>query len=225
MTETELRYYFVETAAAWVGIREGSQEHRELVDLYNSHTPLARGYALQYTDPWCAGFVSAVAIRCGLTEAVPTEVSCGKMIELFRGKGCWVEEDGYVPSPGDILFYDWDDDGNGDCTGSADHVGIVETVEGESVTVIEGNYSDAVKRRGITVNGKYIRGYGVPDYSALAQSGKRYAALEQIPAYAAATIRKLTEDGSLLGRSENDLDLSEDMIRLLVILDRKGLLG
>ena len=69
-----------------------------------------------------------------------------------------------MPKPGDYIFYDWQDSGVGDCTGSADHVGIVEKVSGTSITVIEGNYSDSVKRRTISVNGRYIRGYGVPKY-------------------------------------------------------------
>ena len=43
-------------------------------------------------------------------------------------------------------------------------MGIVEKVEGNTITVIEGNYSNSVKRRTIAVNGKYIRGYGVPKY-------------------------------------------------------------
>ena len=42
----------------------------------------------------------------------------------------------------------------------------MEKVEGNTITVIEGNYSDSVKRRTIEVNGRYIRGYGVPKYDA-----------------------------------------------------------
>ena len=48
--------------------------------------------------------------------------------------------------------------------GNGDHVGIVEKVEDGAITVIEGNYSNSVKRRTIQVNDKYIRGYGVPKY-------------------------------------------------------------
>lgn len=225
MTEAELRDLFVRTAATYIGVREGSAEHHALVDRYNSHMPLARGYALQYTDPWCAGFVSAVAIECGLTQILPTEVGCGKMIALFQDMGSWVEEDSYLPGPGDVIFYDWDDSGTGNCTGSADHVGIVETVAGNTLTVIEGNYSDMVKRRSLQVNGRYIRGYGVPDFKSLEVTQMRYSTLEQIPEYAAPTITKLMEQGCLLGKGGDELDLSEDMVRILVVLDRKGLLG
>ena len=63
-------------------------------------------------------------------------------------------------------MYDWDDNGVGDNKSGPDHVGIVEKVSGNTITVIEGNYSNAVKRRTLLVNGKYIRGYIVPKYEA-----------------------------------------------------------
>lgn len=156
----------VEQAKAWLGLKESDGSHKSIIDIYNAHKPLARGYAVKYTDAWCATFVSAVAIKLGYTDLIPTECSCTKMIELLKGIGSWVENDAYVPKPGDIMFYDWDDSGKGDNTGSSDHVGIVEKVTGDTITVIEGNYSNSVKRRTIKVNGKTIRGYGVPKYDA-----------------------------------------------------------
>lgn len=119
---------------------------------------------MKYTDAWCATFVSAVAIKCGLTDILPTECSCGEMIALFKKLDEWVENDAYVPKPGDVIFYDWQDSGSGDNTGWPDHVGIVESVSGSTITAIEGNKSDAVSRRTLQVNGKYIRGYSVPKY-------------------------------------------------------------
>lgn len=155
----------VKQAQAWVGKNEKDGSHKEIIDIYNSHKPLARSYKVKYTDSWCATFVSAVAIKLGYTDIIPTECSCPKMIELFKGIGCWVEDEGsIIPAPGTILFYDWGDDGRGDCKGQANHVGIVEKVSNGKITVIEGNYSDSVKRRTLDVNGKYLRGYGVPKY-------------------------------------------------------------
>lgn len=154
----------VEQAKAWLGCKESDGTHKPIIDLYNAHKPLARGYKVKYTDAWCATFVSAVAVKLGYTDIIPTECSCNKMIELLKKKGIWVEEDARTPKPGDILFYDWDDAGKGDNTGRSDHVGIVEKVSGDTITVIEGNYQNAVKRRTLKVGGKYIRGYGVPRY-------------------------------------------------------------
>lgn len=154
----------VTQARSWLGCRESDGSHRQIIDVYNSHYPLARNYKVTYKDSWCAVFVSACAIRTGLTDVIPTECSCERMIELFRNMGEWVENDAYVPRQGDIIFYDWNDTGNGDNTGWADHVGIVEYCDGDTITVIEGNKNDAVERRTIAVNGRFIRGFGVPRY-------------------------------------------------------------
>lgn len=168
----------VSQARAWLGLNESDGSYKEIINIYNSHKPLARGYKLKPTDYWCAAFVSAVAIKLGYTDIIPTEVSCRKMIELFKQKGCWEESDAYTPKPGDIIFYDWDDHGIGANTGWPDHVGIVEDVEANRITVIEGNYSNAVKRRYITVDGRYIRGYGVPKYDAAPTEGKKEEGFE-----------------------------------------------
>jgi energy-converting hydrogenase Eha subunit B len=154
----------VEQAKSWLGRNESDGSHKEIIDVYNSHKPLARCYDVKYTDAWCATFVSAVAIKLGYTDIIPTECGCPQMITLFQKLGAWVENENRTPNPGDIIFYDWADNGVGDNLGCADHVGIVEKVSGGVITVIEGNYSNSVKRRTLSVNGRYIRGYGVPKY-------------------------------------------------------------
>lgn len=151
-------------AQAWLYRKESDGSHKEIIDVYNSHKPLARGYAVKYTDAWCSTFVSAVAIKLGYTDIIPTECGCEKHIQLFKNIGVWEENENRVPNAGDIIFYDWEDNGAGDNKGNSDHVGIVEKVEGSTITVIEGNIDNAVGRRTLKVNGRYIRGYGVPKY-------------------------------------------------------------
>lgn len=155
----------VEQARSWIGRNEANGTHKAIIDIYNQHFPLARNYKVKYTDSWCATFVSAVAIRLGYFDIIPTECSCQNMIALFKRIGCWAENENRTPKAGDIIFYDWEDSGSGDNTGWSDHVGIVEKVAGGKITVIEGNYKNSVARRTLAVNGKYIRGYGVPKYS------------------------------------------------------------
>ncbi len=152
-------------AQKWIGCREADGSHKKIIDVYNAHRPLARNYSVKYTDAWCATFVSACAIKTGMTDIIPTECGCGQMIALFQNLGEWDENDARVPKAGDIIFYDWDDSGREDNTGWPDHVGIVEKVSGSTITVIEGNKGNAVGRRTMQVNGKYIRGYGVPKYN------------------------------------------------------------
>lgn len=157
----------LDVARGWLGCKESNGSHKKIIDLYNNHKPLARGYKVKYTDSWCATFVSACAIKCGYTDIIPTECSCNQMINGFKKIGRWCEDDAHVPSTGDIIFYDWQDNGKGDNRGSSDHVGIVEKVEGNTITVIEGNKNDAVARRTIKVNGRHIRGYGLPKYDTI----------------------------------------------------------
>lgn len=159
------RQAMVAKMQSWIGKNEADGSFREVIDIYNSHTPRARGYKLQYSDEWCAGTVSAAAIATGNTDVVPLEVSCHYMIEGAKAKGIWVENDGYVPQGGDIILYDWQDSGAGDNTGNPDHVGVVEYTSGGVIHVIEGNKGRKVARRELSVNGRYIRGFIVPKYS------------------------------------------------------------
>lgn len=170
MTEQQARQKIVDIAVGWLGCKESNGTHKQIIDVYNAHKPLARGYKVKYTDAWCSTYASAVAIKAGFTDIIPTECGCEKHIELFKKIGSWVENDAYTPKIGDYIFYDWDDSGAGDNTGSADHVGIVVSVSGKNIKIIEGNKSNAVSYRDLTVNARYIRGYGTPKYSAKATS-------------------------------------------------------
>lgn len=165
------RQAMVAKMKSWIGKNEADGSFREIIDIYNSHTPRARGYKLKYSDEWCAGTVSAAAIATGNTNAVPLEVSCHYMIEGAKAKGIWVENDAYVPQGGDIILYDWQDSGVGDNTGNPDHVGVVEYTSGGIIHVIEGNNGEKVARRDLPVNGRYIRGFIVPKYSNNTASG------------------------------------------------------
>lgn len=165
--EAALRMQVVETAQSCLGCKEADGSHRQIIDLYNSHEPLAMDYAVQYTDSWCSTFVSAVAIRCGLTDIIPTECGCERHIGLFQEIGRWVENDSQIPLPGDLIFYDWDMKKPGECTGWSDHVGIVVGTKWPFVKVIEGNKDDMVTYRVIMLNDWQIRGFAKPDYASL----------------------------------------------------------
>ena len=149
---------FLKAALCEIGIKENTLQHHAIIDIYNQHKPLPRKYKVKYTDAWCATFVSYCAIMAKI-DFFPFECSCEKMIEGFQKKGTWIESDNYIPHPGDLIFYDWQDTGLGDNHGHADHVGIVESVYNTVITTIEGNYQDSVKRRVLRINNRYIRGY------------------------------------------------------------------
>lgn len=168
MTENQLRSNVVSVMKGWLGWSEANGKFKRIIDIYNNHKPLAQGYRVKYSDEWCATAVSAAFIKAGLTDIGFTECSCNRMIALYKAKGRWKEKDSYVPKIGDIIMYDWQDNGVGDNVGSADHVGLVAAINGTKLTIIEGNKNEAVSYRSMVVNGKYIRGYCLPDYASKA---------------------------------------------------------
>ena len=109
---------------------------------------------------WCACFVSWCAryIDSGI---IPKFSGCINGVEWFKDRGQWIGNS-FEPSPGMIIFFDWDDEDGQD--GNADHVGIVEKVENGRVYTIEGNTSDSCRQRSYPVGYYQILGYGLPDY-------------------------------------------------------------
>lgn len=210
------RYEYALTAARLLGTEEGSREHQRIVSVYNSIRPLPRGYVLTKKDPWCAAFVSAAAVLAGVGHLYPLECSCGRMIEKAKQMGIWVESDDHVPQIGDWVLYNWDAEERGDDTGAPDHVGVIIGVDSE-LHVAEGNFENAVKLRKIPIDWEKIRGFVCP----VIQSA-HFRTVEEVPEYGKETVRKLCADGSLKGIAQDDLGLTEELLRILVILDRRG---
>lgn len=169
MTEDAIRKKVADTALALVGIKEGTAEHKKIVDTYNAKLPkLPRGYKMTYTDAWCAATMTYIGIVMEIVDIILPECSCSRMIELYKAKGRWMEADDYVPCIGDLIMYDWDAK-RGECTGAPDHVGMIVGKEGNTLRVLEGNYDNRVKIREIPVEYIYTRGYCLPDYASLVQ--------------------------------------------------------
>lgn len=166
VTETELRQLPVEWLKKYVGIKKGSAQHKEILAVFNN-SKLCTRYVMTVNDAYCATGASTAMIATGLSDIFPcVECSCGNMISLAQKAGIWVENDAYVPKMGDHILYDWDDNGVGDNTGWPDHVGVVVSVSGNTIRVIECNMSGGtVGYRSIAVNGKFIRGFITPKYA------------------------------------------------------------
>ncbi|MDE6251452.1 MAG: lysozyme family protein [Lachnospiraceae bacterium] len=108
---------------------------------------------------WCACFTSWCADQCGYLESgiIPKFSLCSDGVSWFKGKGQWQDRN-YEPQAGDIIFFDWGNDG------SIDHVGIVEKCENGMVYTVEGNSGDACKQQSYPVGNSSIYGYGLPAY-------------------------------------------------------------
>lgn len=169
-TENELRKQLIEEILPYVGAKQGSAKHKDLIDTFNKVKP--DGWAMNYTALWCAASASAFAMKAfGIDKAkkcFPLSANCETIINKAKAMKIWKESDNYKPTKGDWILYDWQDTGKGDNHGSPDHVGTVEKVEGKIITVIEGNKHGVVARRTLALNGRYIRGFVKPKYSLIA---------------------------------------------------------
>ena len=234
----------------YLGITEGSAEHLQILKDYNTLANtkggLPRGHKAVESDDWCAIFAAGQAHALGLTDAYPMECSCSKIIEIAKKMGIWVESDSYIPTPGDWVLYAWKGLEGQENTLAPNHIGTIYHSDGEIMLAVEGNKGDTVATRALTVGDKRIRGFVHPDLSGLVGSliapievgvplepvvpeppadPKRpvlYARVDEVPEYARPTVAKLVDRGLLLGVDVGNLGLTEDMVRVLTILDRAG---
>lgn len=123
---------------------------------------------------WCAAFVSVVGREAGGSDIIPWSISCNDQIKWFKDHDMWLGVTNDV-RPGDYIYYDWD---HIDEPKPADHVGIVESVNGNTFVVIEGNFGNAenwqtrVSRRTVTKGWGYIFGFARPKYDGAAATEK-----------------------------------------------------
>lgn len=108
---------------------------------------------------WCACFVSWCANECGYIDSgvIPKFAGCVNGVQWFKDRGQW-QDSGFEPSAGQIIFFDWE------CDGEVDHVGIVEKCENGIVYTVEGNSGDACRQKQYAVGSSVIYGYGIPAY-------------------------------------------------------------
>ena len=116
-------------------------------------------YGFEGRVEWCACFVSWCADQCGYIESgiIQKFAGCVDGSNWFKGNGQWQDRN-YEPQAGNIIFFDWEGDGE------TDHVGIVEKCENGVVYTVEGNSGDACRQNQYTVGSSSIYGYGVPAY-------------------------------------------------------------
>ncbi|MFI3326018.1 MAG: CHAP domain-containing protein [Clostridia bacterium] len=110
-------------------------------------------YGFSYRVEWCACFVSWVLDQSdydGIKFA-----SCTQGIAYFKSTDMWVGYNITNVVAGDLIFFDWDNDGK------ANHVGIVLGTDGEYVYTVEGNSGDECKIKKYSLNSNSIFGYGL----------------------------------------------------------------
>lgn len=134
-------------------------ERAEIFNYYNANcypkVSAERKYKMKLGDNWCACFVSVVAMKSGIKNGFPFEVSCYYML-----KGAQLNDMDFYnvegARRGDIVFFDWDSD----CV--PDHVGFVIAVEDGCMRTIEGNHNGTVAFREMVTESKFIQAFMRP---------------------------------------------------------------
>ena len=173
MTESELRKKVVSIMTAWLGGKQGSAIHKEILKIWNDYAKKHGLPQAQVSYAWCAETASAAMIKAGIAQYVPISLSCGQLIDQAKKLGIWIENDAHKPKIGDEVIYGWDAPKTGDAPGNKyhDHVGIVVSVGDKTFSVIEGNAGSPsqVKKQQREVDFRFVSGFICPDYKTIAK--------------------------------------------------------
>lgn len=151
------RLDFIAAAKGEVGVIEGPKDNETKYGEFTKANYL----------PWCGSFVMWCANQVGLK--IPSVVSTIAGAQAFMKKDQWELAEEATPIPGDILFFDFPNDG----IDRISHVGIVVKDNGDgTVNCIEGNTSP--DKKGDQRNGGEVclkrRAYKKKNGSALKKS-------------------------------------------------------
>lgn len=171
--------------------------------------------------PWCMIFVMWCFAQVGVKLPLRT-ASCGQLMNAAKAAGCWVTT-GFLP--GDVVIYDFP---GGAAT---DHCGIVEMeLPDYGVQAVEGNTSQS----GSQSNGgmvcrknrpsKYIVGAVRPAYDPEKKEDGMiiYKTMDDVPSWYKPAVQKAVDKDALKGTGRGELNISEDMCRILTVLDNLG---
>lgn len=179
-------------------------------------------------EPWCMEFVQWVYNRAGIPLPFRT-ASCGELLRWYQvhQPECVTRE----PVPGCVVIFDF--------PGGAptDHTGIFVEKTEMRITTIDGNTSNGsdanggwVERRTRSLsyaNPTYIVPHELREEKPMEQRYNTVSEISEGAPWAVGTVEKLIDKGYLRGGGLRDvqgrpadLDLSRDMLRILVILDR-----
>lgn len=168
---------------------------------------------------WCTSFVAWCFWRlCGNVEAKQIlcltgdyGASCVSWAKYYAAQARLFTK----PQVGDQYFQRGSD-------GLPCHTGIVESVSGNTFVTIEGNYGNAVQR--VTrYLGSTVYGFGRPKYTAESEDEEmvRWNKIEDVPeGFYRDTVRQLMQDGIIKGKGNGVIDLTEDMLRVMIFCQR-----
>ncbi|WP_107417916.1 CHAP domain-containing protein [Streptomyces sp. CB03238] len=159
-------------ARKWKGYKEGASNHTRFGEWYAT---LVKDKSFAYAA-WCDEYVSYCGYASGNADVVGQFAYCPSHVNWFKKRGQWHKATETI-EPGDILFFDWNDDG------IADHVEIATAASapGATIATIGGNTSAGTAGSQSNGDGVYERtryrsdilGFGRPAYKASSTGGSK----------------------------------------------------
>jgi hypothetical protein len=150
-------------AEKWKGYKEGASNHTAFGEWYAT---LVKDKSFAYAS-WCDEYVSYCAYASGNADIVGEFAYCPSHVNWFKSRGQWHKATEAI-EPGDIVFFDWNDDA------VADHIEIARAASapGATVATIGGNTSSGLAGSQSNGDGVYERvryrsdilGFGRPAY-------------------------------------------------------------
>lgn len=122
----------------------------------HGYTRYGHWYGARYSE-WCAMFASFCLNYAEIPQSYfPREANCNNWVSTLKQLGLYQKASEAEPAVGDLVFFDYENDGR------ADHVGIVSAVNAGKIEVIEGNVGKAVRTRSYDLkdDAKTLLGYG-----------------------------------------------------------------
>lgn len=132
----------IKTALFFKDVQENSNIHRLIIDIYNTISPLPRGYSVKYNDAWCMTFTSFIAKICKI-DKFPYECSCYKALEKAKLLNLKVDKN---YKKGCLIFF------KNNKSKIVNHVGFIIEVNNKQIKTIEGNSSNKVKINAYNLN-------------------------------------------------------------------------
>ena len=157
----------IDVMRSWMGYSRLNGKYKGIIDIYNSQDPLPVGYTMKYSDAWCAASLTAASVMSGNLAGTGAECSVDRFVKMYKDQGRWLEGSNVKPKKGDFIVYNWL---AGIKNKNYSHIGVVESVSGNTITVLEGNMGvSTVGRRTIRKGWVYIKGYCRPQYGRKAE--------------------------------------------------------
>ncbi|QIZ38401.1 CHAP domain-containing protein [Saccharopolyspora sp. ASAGF58] len=142
------------------GKGKGSGKADEILDNARKHIGYHEGPDNQNKwgptgQPWCSYFATSMWREAGVD--IPKYGYTGDVYKWGEQQGTAYGQSDLLKNaqPGDALLF-----GTGSGHGQSEHIGLIEKVEGNKITTIEGNSSDQVARRTYTLPKDADRFYG-----------------------------------------------------------------